>query len=135
MFERPRSNGPCSVTPGARMKPARMHGSRDANHESIAKWYLDLMCLVADTDAAPFFVDLVVRIPTVAGAILQMVEIKTEKGREKSSQKTLQAVWGGLCVRTVRTQGDVQQHVLDVQGRFIRALNHRESPWKTMPDR
>lgn len=94
----------------------------DANHAQVARWYQELLCLVADTHESPFWSDLVVGIPTAAGRIMQGVEVKTCEGRESPAQKTLQTIWGGSCIRTVRTLEDVVKHVRDVQGRFKRML-------------
>jgi hypothetical protein len=90
----------------------------DANHAEVAGWYEELMCLTKDVHKLGNFVDLVVRIPTRGGAILQLMEIKTEEGTLKASQKTFLRDWGGFCVAVVRTQADVIEHVERVQARF-----------------
>jgi hypothetical protein len=90
----------------------------DANHAQAAKWYEELMCLVFDTHKLARFVDLIVRIPTRAGGIVQLVEVKTEGGASKPHQDRLALDWGCNCLILVRTQRDVMEHVERVQGRF-----------------
>jgi hypothetical protein len=90
----------------------------DANHSEVAGWYEELMCLTLDVHKLPGFVDLLVRIPTRGGAILQLVEIKTGEGKIKASQERFMRDWGGFVVAVIRTQADVAEHVERVQGRF-----------------
>jgi len=75
------------------------------------------MCMTFDVHTVPGFVDLIVRIPTKDGPILQMVEVKTEDGPMEPHQETLRRVWGGFCVQVIRTQRDVMFHVEQVQAR------------------
>jgi hypothetical protein len=89
----------------------------DTNHAEISGYYIELMCLVFDTHTLPGFVDLVVRIPTRGGTVLQMVEIKTDKGAVQPRQRRLQRDWGPACIALVRTQQDVIEHVERVQAR------------------
>jgi hypothetical protein len=90
----------------------------DANHALITKAYEELLCLTFDTHKLGGFVDLLVRIPTRGGPILQLVEIKTEDGVLRQSQERFIRDWGGYVVQVVRDRTDVQMHVERVQGRF-----------------
>ena len=90
----------------------------DANHAEVTRWYEELWCLVKDVHKLPGFVDLVVRIPTRAGAILQMVEIKTCDGKPTARQERQAREWGPGVYALVRTEWDVRNHVERVQARF-----------------
>lgn len=93
-------------------------GERDANHNEIASLYEAHMCLTFDTHAVGLgFGDIVVRIPTRRGSVLQIVEIKTDEGRLSGSQERFVGEWGVACVAQVRTPEDVRNHVRDVQER------------------
>jgi len=80
--------------------------------------YEQNMCLVADTHMVGFgFGDIVVRIPTRRGSVLQIVEIKTDEGRLEKSQERFVGEWGVACVACVRTPEDVAHHVRTIQER------------------
>lgn len=96
----------------------------DSNHSEIAGWYENAMCLVFDVHELGGFVDLLVRIPTYVGSILQMVEIKTTTGDVTKAQALLHKLWGGYCVAIVRTREDVLAHVKRVQDRYRPGGNH-----------
>lgn len=94
-------------------------GERDANHADVAGWYEELMCQVFDTHIlGKGFGDMVVRIPTRMGGIVQIVEVKTEDGVLSLSQERFIGEWGRGCVAIVRTREDVHVHVDRVRMAF-----------------
>ena len=90
----------------------------DANHGEVAAWYEQSWCLVEDVHKLPNFVDLIVKIPTRCGGILQKVEIKTTDGKLSPKQERRMREWGPSVYVVVRTEADVREHVERVQGRF-----------------
>ncbi len=90
----------------------------DANHAEVSAWYEQSWCLVKDVHKLAGFVDLIVRIPTRGGGVLQMVEIKTEEGKPSGKQDRMAREWGVGVYALVRTAADVTEHVERVQGRF-----------------
>lgn len=82
----------------------------DANHAEVAGWYEALYCLVKDVHKLPGFVDLVVRITTKRGFVVNLVEIKTTDGELTRGQATLARDWGSVVVM-VQTREDVFAHV------------------------
>jgi len=85
-------------------------GERDANHAAVAQAYEKLYCQVLDLSAVgrgcP---DMLVRIPTRKGSVLQLVEVKTAKGALSDSQLRFSRDFGAFEV--VRTWDDVFNHV------------------------
>src|SRR5260370_32948826 len=76
------------------------------NHSGVAGWYEELYCLVKDVHKLPGFVDLVVRITTKRGFVVNLVEIKTGDGKLKPAQVTFARDWGSVVVM-VQTRDDV----------------------------
>jgi hypothetical protein len=96
-------------------------GNRDANQAAVARWYEELMCLTFDTHAlGGGFPDLLVGIPTRAGRVLALVEVKTEDGTLRPSQENFIREWGSGCVVILQTREDVFAHVERVRSRFAR---------------
>jgi len=62
------------------------------------------------------FGDLVVKIPTKRGAILQIVEVKTLDGTLRRNQERFIEEWGTSVVTVVATREDVHNHVDRVRG-------------------
>lgn len=101
------------------MRNPAAQGRPDANQPLVVMWYEELMCMVHDTHKlGGGFPDLVVRIPTRGGGMIQLVEIKTEDGSLSPSQETFMRQWGGFCVAVIQTREDVTAHVQRVQRRF-----------------
>lgn len=94
-------------------------GKPDVNHSVVIGWYEELYCRVVDTHkVGGGFGDLVVKIPTSAGAIAQIVEVKTLDGELRPSQRRFADEWGPGCVACVSTREDVFSHVESVRARF-----------------
>lgn len=101
------------------MRNPAAQGRPDANQREVIRWYEARYCMVFDThDLGGGFPDLIVRVPTRAGGMLQLVEVKTEEGDLSPSQLTFHRDWGGFVIATVRNEADVTEHVERVQGRF-----------------
>jgi hypothetical protein len=85
---------------------------QDANHGDVTKWYEDLYCLVRDTHKlGASFPDLLVRISTKRGHVLNLVEVKTADGTLTKAQQTFMRDWGPGCVAVVQSREDVFAHV------------------------
>lgn len=82
----------------------------DGNHGEIVAEYEKLYCLVKDTHKVSGFGDIVVRIPTKRGAVVNIVEIKTPDGKLKPAQETFARDWGSVVVM-VQSKADVWAHV------------------------
>lgn len=75
------------------------------------------MCQVKDMHKmGGGFPDLLVKVPTISGAILDLVEVKTDSGTATASQATFHRDFYPFTI--VRTEEDVRQHVARVQARF-----------------
>lgn len=99
---------------------SRLRGAligHDANHELIVRAYEELFCTVVDTSSqGRGFPDLLVIVPTRAGRIIDLVEVKTEDGIARPNQVVFQRDVYAFTI--VRTSLEVQAHVERVQGRF-----------------
>lgn len=86
-------------------------GSKDMNHDLLADLYRALGCSVFEVNSVPGFVDLIV------GAVGKtcLVEIKTEDGELTGKQKVFHRDWRGGRPVTVRTEGDVVNHVTQMR--------------------
>jgi hypothetical protein len=92
-------------------------GLPDANQAAVIGWYEALYCQCVDTSKmGGGFPDLVVRIPTRLGRILQLVEVKTRDGRLSPAQLRFDRDYGPVTV--VRTREDVEAHVAEIRERF-----------------
>lgn len=86
----------------------------DANHGQVVNWYRDLGCAVAQTQDAGLGVpDLFIG----CVGITDPVEVKTEDGKLRESQKTFISTWRGSKVWVVRSQDEVIAHVTDMRRR------------------
>lgn len=86
-------------------------GRTDANHAAIVATYEALYCRVLDTHKVGGGAgDIVVKITTKRGPVMNWVEIKTSDGRLSKSQERFAAEWGS-CVAVVQTRDDVFAHV------------------------
>ena len=93
------------------------YGRRDSNHQQILKWYRDLGCTTADT------ADLGLGLPDAfvgAAGVTDPIEIKSEDGKLRPMQETFIHAWRGSCVRIVRSQAEVIEHVTDMRRRAKR---------------
>lgn len=90
----------------------------DANHGELVKRYEEHFCKVLDLSkvgrACP---DILVRINTREGHVLQLVEIKTEDGSLSPSQELFHGEWGARSCTVVRNVHDVDNHILRVKAR------------------
>jgi hypothetical protein len=90
----------------------------DENHGLIVKRYEEHFCKVLDLSkvgrACP---DVLVRISTRDGHVLQLVEIKTEDGSLSPSQELFHTEWGARSCTVVRTIHDVDAHIARVKAR------------------
>ena len=94
------------------MRNPAAQGRPDANHAEVKGWYEELYCSVVDLHGVGFGCpDLLVGL---AGHT-DLVEVKTEAGQLKPSQKRFQSVWRGAKVVVVRTHADVINHVQNVR--------------------
>lgn len=82
-------------------------GSRDANHEEVARWYEDLYCSVVDVSTVPGYVDLNIG----CSGLTEIVEVKTDDGELSISNKAFAKTWRGSKIVIARTQNDVLEHV------------------------
>lgn len=88
----------------------------DLNHGDVTKWYEELFCRVVDTHKVGGGAgDLVVKIPTKRGPVMNWVEVKTMDGKLRPNQQRFIAEWGSL-VAVVQTREDVFAHVERVRG-------------------
>lgn len=86
-------------------------GNRDANHSEVTRWYEELYCRVIDTHAVGGGAgDIIVRITTKRGPVMNWVEIKTADGTLRPNQERFLAEWGS-CAAVVQTREDVFAHV------------------------
>jgi hypothetical protein len=84
---------------------------QDANHAELVAAYEALYCKVQDTHKVGLgFPDIVVKISTKRGPVMNAVEIKTADGVLSAKQKRVLADWGS-CVAVVQTREDVFAHV------------------------
>lgn len=90
----------------------------DANHGELVKRYEMHYCKVLDISkvgrACP---DILVRVNTREGHVLQLVEIKTEDGSLSPSQELFHNEWGQRSCTVVRTISDVDAHIARVKAR------------------
>lgn len=94
------------------MRNPAAQGRTDANQSDIIEAYEELYCLVHDTHAlGGGFPDLVVRITTKRGHVMNGVEVKTADGLLRRSQETFIRTWGTGIIEVVRTREDVFAHV------------------------
>lgn len=82
-------------------------GSKDANHDQVGEWYVQMGCTAADVHHVPRFVDWVVG----ACGVTDLVEVKTEDGQPSPRQKTFARDWRGSRPVQIRTLDDVIGHV------------------------
>lgn len=100
-------------------------GERDSSHAVIVARYEAHLCLAHDTSTlGRSFPDVMVRIPTRRGGVLQLVEVKSpgdevvRRGELTEAQKLFASQWGPGCVVCVWDEGDVDAHVYRVKERF-----------------
>src|SRR5258708_6533603 len=87
----------------------------DSNHAEIVAAYEELYCKVKDTHKLSGFGDIVVKISTKRGPVMNAVEIKTLDGTLSKAQRLFAEEWGS-CVAVVQTREDVFAHVERVRG-------------------
>jgi len=106
------------------MRNPAAQGRPDANHAEVKGWYEELYCSVVDLHGVGFGCpDLLVGL----AAHTDLVEVKTDTGQLKPSQKRFQADWRGAKVVVVRTHADVINHVQNVRERASREAHHHRT--------
>lgn len=94
------------------------YGNKDANHNQVVQWYRELGCSVAEThDACLGVPDLYIG----CCGLTDPVEVKTEDGDLRPSQRNFIASWRGSPVWIIRTQNEVIEHVNHMRKRARKA--------------